>query len=236
MILKLKREIKLLGFRRFLIAVFLIITAIIIFAMRKYGILYSNEEIIFFLKNYQILAPVLFILIYILMIIFLIPTLPMNLGAGFLWGGFLGGAISLVSTSFGAIIAFIISRYIIHDYFNNKFDSRIWQWLKQRIQKNDWKIIAFTRINPIFPFALTSYFFGLMPVSFLKFFIPTVLPVILPAFLFSYLGHSIGGIILGEKNGQILQKIFIIFALITFAALIYFLIKKYFSIKKYNKF
>ena len=236
MILKLKQEIKLLGFKRFLIAFFLIIAIVTIFIMRKYGILYSNEEIIFFLKNYHILAPVFFILIYILMIIFLIPTLPMNLGAGFLWGGFLGGVISLVSTSFGATIAFIISRYIIHDYFNNKFDSRIWQWLKQRIQKNDWKIIAFTRINPIFPFALTSYFFGLTPVSFFKFLLSTILPVIFPAFLFSYLGHSIGGIILGKEENKILQKIFVIFALITFAALIYFLIKKYFSIKKYNKF
>lgn len=225
MISKLKREIKLLGFKRFLIAIFLVIAAVVIFVMRKYGILYSNEEIIFFLKNYQILAPALFILIYILMIIFLIPTLPMNLGAGFLWGGFFGGIISLISTSFGAVMAFMISRYIIHDYFNNRFDSQIWQWLKQRIQKNDWKIITFTRINPIFPFALTSYFFGLTPVSFFKFFLSTILPVILPAFLFSYLGHSIGGIILGKEDGLILQKIFIIFALITFTALVYFLIK-----------
>ena len=171
---------------------------------------YIPMKKLYFLKNYQILAPVLFILIYILMIIFLIPTLPMNLGAGFLWGGFLGGAISLVSTSFGAIIAFIISRYIIHDYFNNKFDSRIWQWLKQRIQKNDWKIIAFTRINPIFPFALTSYFWFMNAGFFFKIFYPDCFTGYFTGFLFSYLGHSIGGIILGEKNGQILQKIFII--------------------------
>ena len=219
--------------KRLLAAVFLLALLASFFFLKKTNIL-NAEDIIVFLKNYPVLAPFLFVFIYVFMIVLLIPTLPMNLGVGFLWGGFFGGIMALIAVSLGAAISFFISRYLFHDYFNRKFNNQFWQWLKTRMQKHDWKIVVFTRVNPAFPFALTSYFFGLTPISFLKFILSTVLPVAFPAFLFAYLGHSIGGIILGEETNQILRKIFIISALFVFMLIFYIAVKNYFKIKNEN--
>lgn len=216
--------------RRFLFVCLLIVFAVIVY-LRQVGYL-NSEKIFFSINEFPTLAPFLFILIHALMIIFLIPTLPMNLGAGFLWGTLLGGTISLAAASTGAAFSFLISRYLIHDYINSRFNNSYWLWLREEIQKRNWKIVAFTRANPAFPFGLTSYFFGLTPLSFGNFFVSTVIFIIPASFLFAYVGHSIGGIVLGGENGNLMENIIVISLVATVVFLISVAAKKYFEIKK----
>ena len=46
-----------------------------------------------FLNTHPKLAPAAFIAVYVMMTLLLLPTLPLNLGAGFLWGPYWGGSL-----------------------------------------------------------------------------------------------------------------------------------------------
>lgn len=217
----------------FLFAILLVILLAIVY-FRQTGSL-SSEKILLFTKKINestILAPFLFILFYILMVIFFIPTLPMNLGAGFIWGTLLGGTITLIGSVLGAAVSFLISRYLAFDYFNTKFNSSMWVSIRNEVDKKDWKIVAFTRANPIFPFGLTSYFFGLSSISFKKFLVSTIIFIIPPSFLFAYIGSMFSDIALSNEMPDLIQKIFIFSLLVTIIFLINIFVKKYCKIKQ----
>jgi len=214
-------------------AICLIIIVAAIFYLRQNNYLtYGN--IIFILKQHPFLAPFLFIIIYGLMVGFFIPTLPMNLGAGFLWGPFWGGPIAILGASLGAIFSFVASRYLAYDYFNDKFNNKIWLWLKQEIQKKNWKVVAFTRANPAFPFGLTSYFFGLSPISFKKYFWTTILAIAPGAWAIAAIGDYIGDIALKGRVYNFIQAIIITSFLITGIIILQYIIKRYSQISNFS--
>ena len=226
---------KLIGRRKRLIAVIcLIVMMAAIFYLRQNNYLtYGNT--LFTLEQHPFLAPFLFIVIYGLMVAFFIPTLPMNLGAGFLWGTFWGGPIAILGASLGAVLSFIASRYLARDYFNNKFNNKIWLWLKQELQKKNWKIVAFTRANPAFPFGLTSYFFGLTDLSFGKYFWPTIIAISPVAFLIAYIGDLANGIVLNGGSQNLIGNIFLLSSIITLLIVGLFVISRYWRNKNLRK-
>ncbi|MEK7674115.1 MAG: TVP38/TMEM64 family protein [Patescibacteria group bacterium] len=219
----------------FLFAILLIVLFVGVY-FRQAGYLNSEKILLLTTKMNEstILAPFLFILFYILLIIFFIPTLPMNLGAGFIWGVFPGGIISLIGSALGAAVSFLISRYLAHDYFNSKFNSSFWVSIRDEVGKSDWKVVAFTRVNPVFPFGLTSYFFGLSPISFKRFFISTVVFIIPPSFLFAYIGSMFSDIALSSEMPDLVQKIFIFSLLVTVTFVVNILVKRHYNIKDEN--
>ena len=193
---------------RVVVGILFVITLAAVFVLRGKG--YLTPDVILALPDaYPLLAPLLFIFLYGAMIVMLIPTLPMNLGAGLLWGGMGGGLVALAGSSLGAVISFFVARYLARDYLKAKFDSRIWQWLEHEMAQNDWKIIAFIRMNPVFSFSLSNYFFGISAVPFKRYLWATVLPVVPGVIIFASVGDSIGDIVLKGSANNIVHTVFI---------------------------
>ena len=126
---------------------------------------FSITDAIGFLQNYPITAPAMFISLYALLSILLVPTLPLNLAAGMLWGWAWGAVLSLLGVVFGACIAFFMARYIGYDFIRNRLKDKHWHLLWSSIDSYGWKAVAFARINPVFPSAPLNYFFGLTKIS-----------------------------------------------------------------------
>lgn len=212
--------------KKVMLALFLLLLVFLGVYLRKTGYI-SPEEIFSFLAIHRVLALVLYVLIYALMIVLLIPSLPMNLGAGFLWGPFWGGAITLIAATLGASLSFFVARFIARDYLKQKFNGKAWAWLESELHKKNWKVVAFTRANPVFPFGLLSYFFGVTTISFWKYFWSTALFIFPGVFIFAALGDSIGGIILNPSHSSIIRNIFMISLLVTALVVIRFVLKAY---------
>jgi len=66
----------------------------------------------------------MFTLIYALMTTFLLPTLPLNLAAGFLWDPLFGCALSIVAATLGASWSFMLARYLGRDFLEERFTNR----------------------------------------------------------------------------------------------------------------
>jgi len=165
--------------KRLLTGIILILLIITVTYMRQKGVL-SPEAIIKFIKNYTILAPLIFILIYSIGPSIFLPSLPLTIGAGFLWGPFWGVVFSITGATIGATVPFLLSRYIFGDTIKARFGYTRWQWLKEKVEKHGWKAVVFARLLPVLPFPVLNYLFGITPIP-LKHYIWSTFVFMLPA-------------------------------------------------------
>lgn len=162
-----------------------------ILLLRNSGYL-QPEQIVAFLDSHRVSAPLLFVLLFIAMTVSFMPTLPLNIGAGLLWGPFWGGVLTVVGATAGACCAFLISRYAARDYCTRKFRNPGWMWLMQEIESKGWKAVAFVRVNPIFASGPLNFFFGITPIPLFTYLWSTALFLMPPAVLIATLGHMLG--------------------------------------------
>lgn len=212
------------GHKRIILAFLLIVTAGFLVYLRQQGYL-TPEHVFSFLKSYPVLAPILFILFNGASAVFLLPTLPFNLGAGFLWGPWWGSLISVAGAILGAALPFLISRYLAGDYFRERSSRRMWLWLQAQIDRNGWKIIAFTRLNPIFPAGLINYVFGITSMTFWRYFIYSLVFMTPPTVIVALIGDAIGGFVLTGGQAAVLKNIVIASAVATALILVHIVLK-----------
>lgn len=111
-------------------------------------------------------APVLFILIDMLVVIFLLPGVMFTLGAGFMFGVLKGSLYVVIGTTLGATIAFMIARHLFGERVSRLVLSHSkLKLVDEEFGRQGWKIVLLTRLVPFFPFKLSNYVFGLMQIS-----------------------------------------------------------------------
>jgi len=179
-----------------------------------------------FLQAHPLQAPLIFLAVYALSVVCLIPTLPLNLGAGLIWGPYEGGLIAVLGASMGAALAFLIARHISVRYFHARLIYAAGQWFRHEIECKEWKTVAFGRMNPVFPFGLSSYCFGLTPVSFRSYVITTVLAILPLSIVIASVGHSIGSLVLSGDTLGFMQDLLLASLVLTVLVLLRIAVKR----------
>jgi uncharacterized membrane protein YdjX (TVP38/TMEM64 family) len=185
------------------IAAVLVLAALIATALclRQAGYI-SPEGVMGFLGEHRTLAPLIYILIFAILPSLLITALPMTIGAGFLWGPVWGSVLSLTGSIIGHSVSFLVSRYVAGEYFKTRFDFALVKWLMGHVDRNGWKVVAFTRINPIFPASIVSYLFGLTSIKYIDYLWATAVFFIPPTIAIVSFGSSLGEFVLtGDIKG-----------------------------------
>ena len=140
------------------------------------------------IQGYGALAPVIYMVVYTVAPALFLPGLPITIAGGILFGPFWGVVYTITSATAGACLAFFISRYIARDWVDKKLKSPRWRRLDQGVEKHGWKIVAFTRLIPLFPFNLLNYAFGLTKIKFFHYALTTfvcMLPACIAFIVFS---------------------------------------------------
>lgn len=212
--------------KRFLLTFLLGVLMIIAFILNRQGI-FAPESILRIIQFHPFMTPVFFLALFVLMSLLLLPTLPLNLLSGFLWGPYWGTFFSVTGATSGAVCAFLFSRYLARDYCRRKFQNPAWSWLQSEIERRGWKTVAFVRVNSIFPSGPLNYYFGITPVPFHTFVWSTALFFIPPAFLVASIGHWMGWSAFTGSAQNLIQVIVIISAIITLTLLVTVILKKW---------
>ncbi len=111
-------------------------------------------------------GPMIFIVIYIVACVLLIPGSILTLGAGFVFGVVEGTIIAWVAATLGATAAFLAGRYLARDWVSEKIDANPgFKAIDEAVAREGWKIVGLVRLSPVFPFNLLNYLFGLTRVS-----------------------------------------------------------------------
>ena len=133
-------------------------------------------------------APVLFMLIYVVGTVFFLPGSLLTLVGGALFGPVLGTFYNLTAATIGAMLSFIVARYLASDWVANKTGGRMKQ-LINGVEAEGWRFVAFVRLVPLFPFNLLNYALGLTRISFTQYSIATYICMLPGAIAYTYLGY-----------------------------------------------
>ena len=139
------------------------------------------------------LAPVLFIILYIVGAILFVPGSVLTIGAGVLFGLLWGSIYVSIGATIGATAAFLFGRYFARDWVRRQLEgNRKFAAIDDAVGREGWKIVLLTRLSPVFPFNLLNYAFGLTAVKLRDYVIATWLGIMPASVLFVYFG-SLGG-------------------------------------------
>jgi len=133
-------------------------------------------------------APLLFMLVYIIGTVFFFPGSILTLLGGALFGPVLGTFINIICATVGAMISFLIARFLAADWVAKKAGGRLKQ-LITGVENEGWRFVAFTRLVPLFPFNLLNYALGLSKISFSQYSIASLICMLPGSFAYTYLGY-----------------------------------------------
>lgn len=137
------------------------------------------------------IGPLVFALAYIILTVLLVPGSALTLGAGAIFGLWLGALTVIVGANLAALCSFLLARSFLR--------ARVEQWaqghprfaaLDRAIGRAGFKMVLLLRLSPVFPFTLLNYLLGLTTVRTGAYVLANLLGMLPGTFLYVYLGAT----------------------------------------------
>ncbi|MEM8777696.1 MAG: TVP38/TMEM64 family protein [Cyanobacteria bacterium P01_G01_bin.49] len=162
-----------------LLLIFCVVATIIgIVLLRKL----DPENLQVWLAEMGIWAPILYIILYTIATLFILPSTPLNLTGGVLFGIWWGTLWTTIAALLAAMIAFGFTRTIGRDYMSRKLAGK-WEAIEGEMYHGGLFYIFAIRLMPIIPYGIVNFAAGLTSIRFRDYFLGTTagtLPGILP--------------------------------------------------------
>src|SRR6266568_8958244 len=148
----------------------------------------------------------------------------LSLSAGAVFGAAMGTVYAVIAATAGATLAFLVTRYLLHDTVQRKFGSRL-EKLNRELDARGLNYLLFLRLVPIFPFFLINLGAALTRLPLRTFFIGTMIGIIPGGFVYCNAGASLATIT--EPAGIASPRVLGAFALLGLFALLPVLYEKF---------
>jgi len=136
-------------------------------------------------------APVVLALMYIPACVMFIPNTFVSPGVGFLLGAQWGTATAIAGLTMGHSVNFIISRCLGRSWFHRRVpDNRRFRAVELACEREGLKIVTLTRLTPVFPSNIMSYFFGVTSVSVASFALGTAIGMLPRTVVYTTVGAA----------------------------------------------
>lgn len=154
----------------------------------------NREKLLDLIRAYPILSPLLYILLYIVVIALSLPggTL-LTLFGGFLFGVPIGTIYVVIGATIGATCIFIAAKTALSDVLKKKA-SPFLSKMEKGFKKNAVSYLLFLRLIPLFPFWLVNLapaFFQVRPWTYIW---TTFVGIIPGTYVYSQAGSGLGAI------------------------------------------
>lgn len=134
-------------------------------------------------------GPVAYILFYLVAPPLFIPGAPITIAGGALFGPVWGTVYTILGATGGASFAFLIARYLAGEWVEKRSGGILGR-LKEGVEDEGWRFVAFTRLVPLFPFTLLNYAFGLTRVKFSHYAAASFFCMLPGAAAYSFIGYA----------------------------------------------
>lgn len=185
---------------------------------------FAPELVAAWLERLGLWGPVAFVGVYCLAPPLFLPGSVLTLAGGALFGPVQGALLSLTGATIDATMAFLIARYVAADWVERQVSGRL-QDVKDGVEREGWRFVAFTRLVPIFPFNLLNYAFGLTQISPWTFAGTSFVTMAPGAVAYAYAGHAGREAISGGSD--LVFKIALALALLAAVALLPTLMRRW---------
>jgi uncharacterized membrane protein YdjX (TVP38/TMEM64 family) len=138
-------------------------------------------------------APLAYIAIYVVACVLFVPGSILTIGAGVLFGVVRGSIYVSIGATAGATAAFLLGRYLMRGWVARRIEHNArFRAIDDAVGREGWKIVALTRLSPVFPFNLLNYAFGLTNVRLLDYVAASWAGMIPGTLLYVYIGSLSG--------------------------------------------
>ena len=134
-------------------------------------------------------APVVYVIVYAVLGSIFFPASVLTLAAGAAFGLGLGTLVCSLGATLGAALSFLIGRYLARDWVAMKLQgSRRFLAIDRAVAREGWRVVALTRLSPIFPYGLLNYGFGITAVRFWPYVLSSWITMVPGTVLYVYIG------------------------------------------------
>lgn len=134
-------------------------------------------------------APIIYIILYTIATILVLPSTPLNLTGGTLFGPWLGTLWTSIAAIIAAVVAFAFTRTVGREIIAQKLAGR-WQMMDAEISQGGLFYMFAIRLLPIIPYGLVNFAAGLTSIRFRDYLIGTILGTVPGVLPFVMLGSS----------------------------------------------
>jgi uncharacterized membrane protein YdjX (TVP38/TMEM64 family) len=172
-----------------------------------------------FAASHKVLLPLIFLAVWTVGPLFL-PGLPITLAGGVLFGPIWGVVYTAFGSTLGAALVFLVARYLARDWVAGKLAGTRLLSLDEKVARHGWKIVAFSRLVPVFSFSLLNYAFGLTRISFWPYLAATFVCMLPSTIAYVYFSSNILDLVHGRiSRGLIIGAILVV--LVSLIPLVY---------------
>lgn len=125
----------------------------------------------------------------------------LTLAAGAMFGFWLGLLVVSFASSLGALLAFIVARYLLHDTVQTRFARQLTP-INEGVKRDGVFYLLTLRLVPVFPFWLINLLMGLTPMSAARYYIVSQLGMLPGTAVFVLAGTQLAAI---ETAGDVLS-------------------------------
>lgn len=112
-----------------------------------------------------------------------------TIAGGAVFGLYWGTLWSLIGATLGAVGAFLLARYLVHDWAAHRFGQQaLLQRINQAIVHKPMRFILAVRFTPLSPFSLVNFLLGLTPIDLKTYTIGTFFGIIPLTIVNTWLG------------------------------------------------
>jgi uncharacterized membrane protein YdjX (TVP38/TMEM64 family) len=142
----------------------------------------NQQQLQIWLQKMGIWAPIIYILIYSIATICILPSTPLNLSGGAIFGSVWGTVWTSIAAILAAVLSFGFSRTIGRNLVEQRLAGK-WQSIDREMQQGGFFYMFAIRLLPLIPYGMVNFAAGLTSIKFRDYFFGTLLgtvPGILP--------------------------------------------------------
>ncbi len=144
--------------------------------------------------DHQFMTMAVYMAIYILVAALSLPgAAVMTLAGGAIFGLWIGLLLVSFASSIGATLAFLVARFLLKDYVQDKFGDRL-NAINEGIAKDGAFYLFTLRLVPVFPFFVINLVMGLTPIRVGIFYIVSQIGMLAGTFVFVNAGTQLAKI------------------------------------------
>jgi len=208
---------------KFIALITFIVAAFLLARLYGFSEYLDQERLRLWINGFGVWGPLVYILIYAVAPSFMVPGLPLTVLGGILFGPLWGSVYVIIGATIGASLAFLVARHMGRNWVEGFLRGGRLKELDEKAREQGWKIVAVTRLIPLFPFNFLNYAFGLTDIRFSHYVLATFLFIIPGAVAYVVFSSSILGLLKGRVSGGLVIGI----VLVVLVSLLPILYKKF---------
>ena len=158
-----------------------------------------REAMVIFVSENIVLAALAYMALYVLVVAVSFPgASALTITSGLVFGGILGGILTVVGATLGAAIIFLIARSSLGDVLEKKAGPFI-QKMITGFQKDQFQYLLTLRLTPIFPFWVVNIVPALLKMRLFPYVAATFLGIIPGTIAFAYIGAGLDSVIAAQE-------------------------------------